>query len=264
MNKIIILIFLLLGILFLTVFKSDSKLQVNFLDVGQGDAILIRTPEGQNILIDGGPDNKLLSEIAKVLPWWEREIDYVVISHYHADHIVGLIELLDKYKVKNILTTAHQPDDFLYKAWEDKLSEKNIKESIIKAGERFVIDNNLSWQILLADSEHEDYNDNSLIIRLSYGDQDWLFMGDLGVEGEKEILGSGLDIASEYLKVGHHGSRYSSSEEFLEAVSPEKCIIQSGKDNKFGHPHQEAIDRLKSIGCQIMDTQDLGLISFSF
>lgn len=237
-------------------------MNVHFLDVGQGDAILIRTPERQNILIDGGEDNKLLSEIAKVLPWWEREIDYLVITHYHADHMMGFPELLNKYKVKNVLVTAHRPDDFLYKLWIEKLIEKNIEPTIVKAGEKFVVSNDLYWQIILADSTHEDYNDNSLVIRLSYKDQNFMLMGDLGIEGEHKIIASGIDISADYLKVGHHGSRYSSSKEFLEVVHPTICIIQSGLDNKHGHPHQEAVDRLESIGCQIMNTQNLGLISF--
>ncbi|MFA6307828.1 MAG: MBL fold metallo-hydrolase [Patescibacteria group bacterium] len=264
MNKIIISTFIILSLLLFTLYKDDNKLEINFLDVGQGDAILIRTPDGQNILIDGGPDNILLSKLAKVLPWWERDIDYLVITHYHADHMMGFIELLNKYKVKNVLVTAHIPDDFLYKVWTDKLVEKNIKPSIVKVGEKFIVSDDLAWQIILADSFHEDYNENSLVIRLSYKDNDFMFMGDLGIEGEEKILLMGIDINSEYLKVGHHGSRYSSSDKFLQAVSPEVCIIQSGQDNKFGHPHEEAINRLKDVGCQIMNTQDLGTISFNF
>lgn len=262
MNKIIILILIILSVLLFSVWQEKNNFNIHFLDVGQGDAILIRTPAGQNILIDGGPDNKLLSEIAKVLPWWEREIDYLVITHYHADHMMGMIEVLNKYKVKNVLVSAQQPDDFLYKLWIAKVIEKNIIPTVVTAGEKFVISDELYWQIILADSNHKDYNENSVVIRLTYQDQDFMLTGDLGIEGEQKILASGLDISSEYLKVGHHGSRYSSSEEFLAAVSPDICIIQSGQDNKYGHPHIEAVDRLKQIGCQIMDTQDLGLISF--
>lgn len=253
---------IILSILFFSIYKDNNKLKLYFLDIGQGDAILIRTPEGQNILIDGGEDNRLLSEIAKALPWWERQIDYLVITHYHADHMMGLPELLNKYKVKNILVTAHQPDDFLYNLWIDKLDEQDITSTIVYAGDKFIINDDLYWQILLADSNHEDYNENSVVIRLSYKGQGFLFTGDLGIEGEENLLALDMDISADYLKVGHHGSRYSSSEAFLQAVEPKICIIQSGVDNKFGHPHQEALDRLRATGCQIMDTQDLGLISF--
>lgn len=259
-----LLVFTIIFTLLLSVLVDNNNFQIYFLDVGQGDAILVRTSEGQNILIDGGPDNKLLAELGNYLPWWERNIDYLIITHYHADHMMGFIELLDKYKVKNVLVTAHQPDDFLYRIWADKLAEKSIVPQIVQVGEKFVADDNLFWQIILADSWHEDYNENSLVIKLVYQDKIFLLMGDLGMEGEDRILASGLDIDADYLKVGHHGSKYSSSEDFLQAVSPQMCIIQSGLDNKFGHPHQEALDRLEKSGCQILDTKDLGTIRLSF
>ncbi|OGY94171.1 MAG: hypothetical protein A2406_01685 [Candidatus Komeilibacteria bacterium RIFOXYC1_FULL_37_11] len=264
MNKIILLILVIGGILFFSLYYEKKQLEIYFLDVGQGDAILIRSPQGQNILIDGGPDNQLLSELGQVLPWWERQIDYVIVSHYHDDHLTGLIELLNKYKIKNVLVTAHQPDDFLYQVWADKLLAKNIKPTVVKAGDSFVASDGLSWQVILADSEHEDYNENSLVIRLTYHNKSFLLTGDLGKVGEDKILSAGLAIDADYLKVGHHGSKYSSSAEFLEVVSPEICIIQSGKDNKFGHPHLETLKRLSAVGCQIMNTQDLGTISFNF
>jgi len=263
MNKLV-LILIIISILLFSLYTYDDNLKISFLDVGQGDAILIRTPQGQNILIDGGPDNVLLSELAKVLPWWERDIDYLVITHYHADHMMGFIEVLNKYKVKNILVTAHQPDDFLYQVWNDKLSERNIQPTIVKAGDKFIVSDDLYWQVILADSDHEDYNDNSLVIKLSYKNKDFMFTGDLSIAGEEKIISSGIDISAEYLKVGHHGSRYSSSDEFLKAVNPQFCIIQSGVGNDYGHPHSEALSRLENIGCQIMNTQNLGTLNFSF
>lgn len=250
MTKIIITL-ILVSLLLFSLLKSDNKFKIHFLNIGQGDAILIMTP-----------DNLLLSELSKVMPWWERDIDYLIITHYHADHMIGFVELLNKYRVKNVLVTGHQPNDFLYHVWVDKLIEKNITPTIVYAGDSFVVSDDLYWQVLSADTSHEDYNENSLVIKLSYKDVDFMLTGDLGEEGEARILESGFDISSQYLKVGHHGSRWSSSQEFLEAVRPRFCIIQSGQDNKFGHPHQEAIDRLNGIGCQIMDNQDLGVISF--
>lgn len=265
MNKkyYVYFIFLLLLILFFTL-KNNDKLAVHFLDVGQGDAILIMSPSGQNILIDGGPDNNLLYQVANKLPWWERTIDYLVITHYHEDHYLGFLGLIEKYKVKNILITYDQPDDELYKIWTEKLKDKNINPKIVRAGERFVVDDYLNWQILLADGDHEDLNENSIVIKLSYKETDFLFMGDLPTEGEEKLLASALNLDSEILKVAHHGSKYSSSKEFLEAISPEICIIQSGKDNKFGHPHQETIEKLKNINCNIKNTQYLGAISLFF
>lgn len=258
---IFISIFLLLIFLLFNLSGDSDQLEVYFLDVGQGDAILIRTPQGRNILIDGGEDNTLLYELSQALPWWDRTIDYMIISHYHADHYMAFPEILNKYQVRNILVTAHQPDDLLYNIWQEKLIDKNISSQVVKAGEVFKISDDLSWQIIVADSNHEDFNDSSLVVRLSYKDVDFLFMGDLPNTGEERVLDLGFVLESEVLKVGHHGSRYSSSQEFLDQVKPGLCIIQSGQDNKFDHPHQETIDRLRSIGCQIKNTQDLGTIS---
>jgi len=186
MNKIIILVFIILGVLFFSIYKENNNLQVHFLDIGQGDAILIRTPQGQNILIDGGEDNRLLSQLGKILPWWERHIDYLVITHYHADHMMGFIELLNKYKVSNILVSAHQPDDFLYSVWTDKLVEKNIESQIVKTGEKFVISDELYWQILSADSDNKDYNENSVVIRLLYKDNSF-YLQEIWVRRVKKI-----------------------------------------------------------------------------
>ncbi|MCD4760931.1 MBL fold metallo-hydrolase [bacterium] len=252
---------IVLSVLFFSLNQQKDQLAVHFLDIGQGDAILIRTPQGQNILIDGGPDNAVVYQLAEVLPWWERTIDYVVLTHYHADHVIGLVEVFDKYKVNNVLINDHQPDHMLHYIFKDALEEHNLKPTIVTAGEKFVLADNLSWQVLLSDDYHEDYNDNSIVMRLSYGDIDFLFTGDLTTIGEERLLSTGLVLESEVLKVCHHGSKYSSSEKFLEKVQPEICIIQSGKNNKFGHPHQEALDRLNNIGCQIKSNEHLGTIS---
>ena len=257
-----ILLILILIIFFLSIGPSSAELV--FFNVGQGDAALLRTADDKIVLFDGGPDNLILQGLGKYLPFYQRKIDYIIVSHYHDDHLTGLIELLNKYKIKNVLVTAHQPDDFLYQVWADKLLAKNIKPTVVKAGDSFVASDGLSWQVILADSEHEDYNENSLVIRLTYHNKSFLLTGDLGKVGEDKILSAGLAIDADYLKVGHHGSKYSSSAEFLEVVSPEICIIQSGKDNKFGHPHLETLKRLSAVGCQIMNTQDLGTISFNF
>ena len=262
MNKFIILIILaVLVFLMFSLSSKEEQLEVHFLDVGQGDAILIRTPQGQNILIDAGPDNLVLSELAKVLPWWDRKIDYVIISHYHADHYIGLVDILNKYQVGHILTTAHQPDDWFYDFYQGELFRHQLTETIVEAGEKFILADDLYWQVLLADSHHEDFNDSSLVTRFTYGQVDFLFMGDLPASGEEHILQQNLILESEFLKIGHHGSKYSSSQGFLQTVNPKVCIIQSGLDNKFGHPHAEAIQRMGQVGCQIRDTQNQGTIS---
>ena len=265
MPKIIRIIFILIilaGILFFSLRQNNDNLQLHFLDIGQGDAILIRTPSGHNILIDGGADNLLLPKMAEVLPWWDNTIDYIVISHYHADHMMGLMELLNKYKVGEILVTAHQPEeDLLFQVWQQALSKHNLESRIVSPGEIWQLTNDLSWQVLLADDHHEDFNSNSLILKLNFKEIDILFTGDLPITEEESLLRGNFNLQSEILKIGHHGSKHSSSQEFLQAVQPELCVIQSGEGNKFGHPTQEALDRLEQVNCQVLRNDQRGTIS---
>ena len=257
--KISLVIFLIIIILLFSLYNKNY-LQLHFLDVGQGDAILIRTPQGQNILIDGGADNLLLHRLGESMPWWDGTVDYLVISHYHADHMMSLMELLNKYKVKNILVTAHQPDDFLFSVWQDALAQHSLQATIVFAGQTWKLAEDLSMQVFSADSHHEDYNDNSLVLKLNYKEVSILLTGDLPSTEEVNVLKNNFDLRSEILKVGHHGSKYSSAIEFLQAIQPEICIIQSGLDNRFGHPHQEALSRLGELDCQILDNQQQGTI----
>lgn len=250
-KKVLPLILVLLVILFFTL-RPNPDLAVYFLDIGQGDATLITAPTGQNILIDAGPDNGVVYQVAKYLPWWEHTIDYAIITHWHDDHFMGLAELTRHYKIKNILVTTEMPADINY---------PKLNTTIVKAGENFVLAPDLSFQVLSAEYLNEDFNDNSLVMKLSYGNIDFLFTGDLTSLGEARLLSNNFILDSEVLKIGHHGSKYSSSPEFLQAVSPEVCLIQSGIDNKFGHPHEEILDRLFSIGCDIYRNDQLGTVT---
>lgn len=244
-------------------YSSDQSkyLHVYFLDIDQGDAGLIRTPDGVNILVDAGPDNKILYQVAQSLPWYERQIDYVIISHWHEDHFGGLIALQQKYKIGQILVNGHEPDSLLYSIWRDSAQQAGIKIQAINIGQTFSIDHQTSWQILYTSpTSSGDYNDTSVVLKFSFGKTDLLFTGDLPAEQESVVISSGLDISAEILKVGHHGSRYSSSAAFLSKIDPELCVIQSGQDNKFGHPHQEALDRLSASGCRVIGNQEYGRI----
>ena len=253
---------LIIGWLGFGLWRSNNYLQAHFLNIGQGTAVLIRTQSGVNILVDAGPDNLLLAELGEVLHWWDRRLDYVIISHHHADHIGGLIELARRYQIGEVLTTDHHPDqDLLYGLWQAEISKHQIKVTEVEVGASWQVGENLSWQILSADDYHEEYNDNSLVLRLTYGQIDWLFPGDLTSAKELDVLLAGWPLAAEILNVGHHGSKYSSSLEWLRAIQPKLCIIQSGLGNKFGHPHQEAINRLNQVGCQVWRNDQQGKIT---
>ncbi len=239
-------------------YYPTEYLKVSYLDIGQGDSILLSVKD-YNILIDGGPDNSLLYQLGESLLWFEKRIDYLIISHYHADHYTGFIELLNKYEIGEILVTNHQPDNKLYNIWLEKLKEYNYKVRVVEEGERFIIADNIYFDIILAHSNYEDYNDNSLVLKFNYYDLKLLFTGDLTSLLEKTILEK--DLESQVLKVGHHGSKWSSSLEFLKVVKPEICLIQSGLYNKFQHPHLETINRLKEINCTIYNTQNTGTVN---
>ncbi len=264
MTKKLIIIFIFLGILFLssTFLVAPEKLRVDFLDIGQGDAILLNLPQGTRILVDAGPDNLLINRLGDALPWWEQKIDYVIISHYHADHILGLIELVEKYKIGQVLSTAHQPDDFLYRVLVAKLKAKNIPLVFVQAGQILNFEKNISMQVISAERDNKDYNDNSLVVRFDYLQSSVLFTGDLTAEVEAKLSKSDLNLQSDLLKVAHHGSRYSSSEEFLDSVRPKFCVISVGDDNDFQHPHAETLTRLSQVQCQIYLTQDFGTLSW--
>lgn len=264
MTKKLIIILIFLGFLFLssTFLVAPEKLRVDFLDIGQGDAILLNLPQGTRILVDAGPDNLLINRLGDALPWWEQKIDYVIISHYHADHILGLIELVEKYKIGQVLSTAHQPDDFLYRVLVAKLKAKNIPLVFVQTGQILNFEQNISMQVISAEHDNKDYNDNSLVVRFDYLHSSVLFTGDLTAEVETKLSKGDLSLQSDLLKVAHHGSRYSSSKEFLDLVRPKFCVISVGDDNDFQHPHPEALTRLSQVQCQIYLTQDFGTLSW--
>lgn len=262
MKKIFKLALALLVLAIATIWQLQKEkiAEIYFLDVGQGDAILIRV-SGQNILVDGGPDNLLLYRLGEVLPWWDKKIDYLIISHFHDDHYMGFIEILNRYQVGNVLVGAQKPEEeFLFTIWQKALEQHDIQPRVVYAGDKFVLSTEVFWQIFSADSQHEDLNDNSLLIKFTIGEIDLLLTGDLTSKKEKELLEQKIDLSAEILKVAHHGSKYSSSDVFLQAIKPQVCVIQSETGNSFGHPHQETLLRLEALKCQILRNDQLGNI----
>jgi len=267
-TKIFILIFI--GWLALTTIfyfnKGSKKLEVNFLDVGQGDAILIITPEQQKILIDGGPDDNLINKLGPYFNFGDRTIDLMILTHPHSDHLVGLVEVLERFKVKKVLYNGPAQTTPEYLEWSELITEQQIPQEIPQAGQEYFFSDDIKLKIIypfndLTNIEPDDLNENSLVCQLSYGEIDFLFTGDLPQKEEQQILNSGLTIDSEVLKVGHHGSQYSSGEDFIREASPKTAIIQVGVDNKFNHPHLLTLRRYQRQKIQVLRTDLKGTIT---
>jgi len=248
-------------------------LEVIFFDVGQGDAIFIETPSYHQILIDGGPDSTILEKLSKEMPFWDRSIDLIILTHPERDHLTGLIEVLEKYKVENILWTGIVRDTAEYKEWKKLIEEEKAEIFIAKAGQKISC---LTWQIKQCDleilqpfeslegKEFKDSNNTSIISKLVFGKNSFLFTGDAYKNVEVELINKEAEIDSDVLKVAHHGSKTSSSEEFIKAVSPEIAVISVGRENKYGHPNQEVLELLEKYGIRVLRTDkdgDIKIIS---
>lgn len=241
----------------------DGRLHVYFLDVGQGDAILIATPDGRQILVDGGPSpTALLNELGAVLPFWDRSLDLVVLTHPDGDHITGLIPLLERYSVKQVLDTPLSDDATLTASWLQGLKQAGVERIYAQRGMQLRL-NALQLTVLnpsptpLTGTASDD-NNNAIVLRLDYGQTSVLLTGDAEQEAEAAMIAAGLPLRADVLKAGHHGSNGSSSAPFIAAVAPQIAVIQVGAENKFGHPHPAVLERL--AGVQIMRTDQNGRI----
>jgi competence protein ComEC len=242
----------------LCVYLSQPRyLEVNYLDVGQGDSIFIETPDSHQILIDGGPDNMAaIKGISAEMPFWDKTIDLVVLSHPDSDHITGLFEVLDNYKVANILWTGVEKDNDKIGTWKRLLAEEEKegdKVYIAKKGDK-IMAGDVEMDIVYPDESFagevvKDANDTSIVGRLSFRENSFLFPGDISSKIEKKLLDE--DIKADILKVAHHGSKYSTSEDFLKRVDPQAAVIQVGK-NSYGHPTPETLTRLDNLGIMVL------------
>lgn len=244
----------------------QGELTVAFLNVGQGDAIYIEAPNGSQILIDGGPPSgAVLRELGRVMPFWDRSLDVVIASHPDQDHTGGLPAVLNRMNVENVITTENTSETGAYDAFEKEILEKHPRRILARAGERIILDDGVVMEILFPDRSTAGWETNtaSIVARLSYGEQSFLFTGDSPQSVEKYLISkNGGTIHSNVLKLGHHGSRTSSGKIFLSAVDPEYAIISAGKDNKYGHPHKEVIDLLAVLKVPSISTIDHSTIIF--
>lgn len=239
---------------------KHDYLSLYMLDIGQGDSFLIRTPEGHTLLIDGGPDASLVQQLGQVLPWWQREIDSIMFTHADLDHFGGFISLLEQYKVHEVWFNGdYDTTNKQYLRLLEKIKQLDITPKKISQGTRIELDSDVTLDILWPDSSGEiGSNDRSLITRLSYGQMNALLTGDASSVIEDRLVGSNVNIEAEILKVGHHGSRYSTDSKFLQIVRPEICLISAGQKNRYGHPHPEVLKRLRDYDCATFITATQG------
>jgi competence protein ComEC len=247
----------------------DDKLRVSFLDVGQGEAILIQKGS-QQVLVDGGPSPQALAlELGERMPFWDRTIELVVLSHPHADHLTGLVDTIQRYRVEQVLYPESDYGSPLCQQWLELIGEKDIEGTIARAGQEINLGDGLKIAVLnppippLSDTG-SDVNNNSVVLNLYAGRVSFLLTGDIEQEAEFELIARGDDLSSTVLKVGHSGSKTSTTAEFLAEVSPAAAVISVGKDNRFGHPSGEVIGRLEErLGTEnIYRTDEQGTIEF--
>ena len=253
----------------------DRQMHLWFLDVGQGDAVLVQTPEGHNVLIDGGPKSKVLEELTDVLPFFNQQIDLMVLTHPHSDHIEGLVEVLKRYEVGAVLITGVAYDNHYYEEFLRDLSalvDSGVVDLYVAEAKMDFRVGSAVFDVLypiesLAGREIDNLNNSSVVMRLSYpsasdggasgGVRRVLLTGDCEIECEEEILAAGFDVRAEILKAGHHGSKTASSPEFVEAVGPSVAVIQVGEGNTFRHPHAETLRTFYRLGIRKIWRSDL-------
>lgn len=244
-------------------------LEVIFFDVGQGEAIFVETPKRQQILIDGGPDSIILEKLSKEMPFWDRTIDLIVLTHPEYDHLVGLIEALKRYRIENILWTGIIRDTAEYTEWQSLIDKEGAKIFIAQAGTRIIMNPGLLEVFYpfenLESQKLKNSNDTSIIAKFIFENNSFLFTGDISKSIEKKLINFQTEkLKSNVLKSAHHGSKTSSSEEFIEKVLPEIAVISAGKENSYGHPHKEVLEILEKFGIKILRTDfdgDIKIIS---
>jgi competence protein ComEC len=245
----------------------DGRLHLAFLDVGQGDAILITTPEGRQILIDGGPTpTDLTWRLGQELPFWDRSLDVVINTHPDADHLAGLPPLLGRYQVDQVLVPDVGTNSNLYREWEAQLAQAQLTPTIGQAGMELTLGRGITATLLNpgpAAAREDDPNNHSVVMRLQMGRISFLLPGDIEEPVERNLVWQQVPLATTVLKSPHHGSKTSSSEVFLEAVNPQVVVISVGKDNDFGHPSPEVLERYAERGLTVFRTDQDGTIEFS-
>ena len=250
--------------------QPGGRLKVVFADVGQGDMTVVMTPGGGTIVVDGGPNPARAVEVlGSQLPFWRRNVDLVVLTHPHDDHVSGANEILRRYSVERVMERRQDFEGAEYASWAKLVKAEGAETVQAVPGSRVTFPDGVTIEVLgppdpLLSNTRSDVDNGSVVVRVVYGDRSFLITGDLFGEGERWLVGSGQPLTSDVLKVAHHGSRTSSSEIMLDAVSPAAVTVSAGADNRFGHPHAEIVDRLAAAvgSTKVFTTAERGSVTF--
>lgn len=255
----------------------DGKLHITFCDVGQGDATYMRLPDGRNVLIDGGPDQKVLTCLGKYMPFWDRTIDVVILTHPEKDHFGGLGEVIQRYTVPIFLGSGIENSSQEFQTFLESMATHGVQKKELHAGDRIPIGNALfsffsptpeliAKQTLAeeGDGGTKSFNDQSLVFTLRYGEFLSFFPGDAGVDAEEDFVGTPLGKTSvDILKVPHHGSATGMNDAFVSWLSPKLAIISVGAKNSYHHPSDVALNLLSSIHTNIVRTDQKGSVTIT-
>ncbi|BDB00350.1 ComEC/Rec2 family competence protein [Clostridium botulinum] len=240
--------------------NKSNELKVHYIDVGQGDSILVQTKD-KNILIDAGTRKSSDNLINYLKKQHIKKLDYVIATHPHEDHIGGMPKVIDEFEISNFYAPKKTANTKIFKDMILQLKKKNLKINVAKKGISLDLSNDSSLDFLApVKDNYENTNDSSAVVKLTHGNTKFLFTGDAEKTSEKDILNSNEDLSSNVLKVGHHGSHSSSSKEFLDKINPKIAIISCGKNNDYGHPHKETMKELKKRNIEVYRTDIDGTI----
>lgn len=274
-NKVLVLLAIIAIAAWLAVItRPDKLLHLYFCDVGQGDAILIKTPQNKQILVDGGQDDQVLKCLSNALPFYDRSLDLIVLTHSHADHLGGLIEVLRTYQIGKVIFWQVPYESANFQEFIDLVGRKNLSVLEVVAGDTLALDQQVRAEIWYPLSNEklellgtpidpydgEEINDSSIILRLVCGDFETLLTGDAPEKVQELLLRQDLVRESDVLKVAHHGSKDGLDQRFLEKLGSKLAVISVGENNRYGHPHKETLEELENAGVKVKRTDQDGTI----
>lgn len=241
---------------------AENGMKVTFLDVGQGLCVLVES--GDDVMVYDGGDRSHSSYVVSYLKNHGVDtINYLIASHWDEDHIAGLVGCLNAFTVENVIGSGYTHDSKIYQSFMDSAAMQRLEIQYPKPGEQITIGNTCMTILSQANYGDDDSNNNSVAVRLDCDGASVILTGDAEAKEEADMLASGLNLDCDVLCLGHHGSATATSWDFLEASTPEYAVISCGKENSYGHPHEETMEKMESMGIEIFRTDDQGEISFT-